>query len=87
MFLIFIDMFVGDDLDMKNAAANAGSNEQLHPASIPENYLFHGAHCVGHDLQNALDIGGVGSVCVVLDPRMAGSFLAKNIRALWAGKF
>ncbi|PSN43989.1 hypothetical protein C0J52_16491 [Blattella germanica] len=38
MFLIFIDMFVGDDLDMKNAAVNAGSNEQLHPASIPENY-------------------------------------------------
>ena len=49
--------------------------------------MFHGAHCLGHDLQNALDIGGVGSVCVALDPRMAGSILNKNIRALWAGKF
>ncbi|PSN50648.1 hypothetical protein C0J52_21937 [Blattella germanica] len=52
--------------------------------------VFHGTHCVGHDLQNALDVGGVGSVCVALEPRMAGSILAQKkfeYIAFFSGKF
>ncbi|PSN33141.1 hypothetical protein C0J52_24744 [Blattella germanica] len=47
-------MFVEDDLDMPNATANAGSNEHLQPASIPQNYYIIASLIYWQTLHNLL---------------------------------